>query len=145
MFLIPVYSPFSLPKVIMKITKMLEVQQVNQNTMMMLQESFITGRRRKPTGLPALQTGRENGMNIHLWSQIFPSGILWKANYIGQCHRMVPCVHTALGSGLWTAMREELGALYALWFPFLNHFGHKDTKGFVLLKRGGGNLWKMQV
>ena len=53
---------------------------------------------------------------------------------------MVPCVHTALGKGLQIAMGEELGALYALWFPFLNHFGHKDTKGFVLLKRGGGNL-----
>lgn len=73
------------------------------------------------------------------------SGMLWKENYRGQCHGMVPSVHTGLGNGLQIAMGEELGALYALWFPFLNHFGHKDTKGFVLLKRGGRNLWKRQV
>lgn len=72
-FLIPVYSPFSLPKVIMKIMEMLEVQRVNQRTMLMLQESFITGRGKKPT---ALETGRRTGMNSHLSSQIFPSGML---------------------------------------------------------------------
>lgn len=70
------YSPFSLPKVIMKIMEMLEVQRVNQNTMLMLQESFITGRGKKPTLLPALETDRRTGMNSHLCSQIFPSGML---------------------------------------------------------------------
>jgi len=40
MFLNLVYSPCSLPKVTMQIVETLEVQ----NTMLMLQESFITGR-----------------------------------------------------------------------------------------------------
>lgn len=63
-----------------------------------------------------------------------------KANYAGQFHVIIPCVHTGLGNGFQIAMGEELGVLNALWFPFLNHFGLKNTKGFVLLKRGLANL-----
>lgn len=63
-----------------------------------------------------------------------------KANYAAQFHMIVPCVHMGLGNGFQIAMGKELGALNALWFPFLNHFGLKNTKGFVLLKRGRANL-----
>lgn len=58
--------------------KLLEAQRVNQHTMLMLQESSIMGRGKKPTLLPALETGRRTGMNIYLCSQIFPSAMLLK-------------------------------------------------------------------
>lgn len=58
---------------------------------------------------------------------------------------IAPCVHMGLGNGFQIAVGEELGALNALWFPFLNHFGLKNTKDFVLLKRGRANHSKIQV
>lgn len=63
-----------------------------------------------------------------------------KANYAVQFHMIIPCVHTGLGNDFQIAVEEELGAFNALWFPFSNHFGLKNTKGFVLLKRGRANL-----
>lgn len=62
----------SLPEVIIQIMEMLEVQRENQNTVLMLQESFFTGSGRKSTVLPSLEICRENRMDVHLCSQIFP-------------------------------------------------------------------------
>lgn len=81
--------------------------------------------------------------NWHEQSPLLSDIPFWnalKANNEGQFHVIVPCVHTGLGNGLQIAMGEELGALNALWFPFLNHIGLKNTKSLVLLKRGRTSL-----
>lgn len=95
------------------------------------------GRGKKPILLPALETGRRTGMNIHLCSQLLPSAMLLKQ--IMQCSSIWSSLVCTLGWGMISKLQWERSwvLLMPCGSPFPTILASKTQKALFCSKEAG--------